>query len=147
MAPTRTEEVVWSDAGVKFRGIIPAKRRWQKSPVTGESAKETVKTIAQGMPGDSGEPVVTTVCFLPLHTGRGRIGRPAFPASLLGSPASLSGSHCVPLVQGRTDRTNPDELRRGNVGACFDPSTSLRANGSRECAPEARSVHAVVVAS
>jgi hypothetical protein len=26
-------------------------RRWQKSPVTGESAKETVKTIAQGMPG------------------------------------------------------------------------------------------------
>jgi hypothetical protein len=27
-------------------------RRWQESPVTGESAKETVKTIARGMPGD-----------------------------------------------------------------------------------------------
>jgi hypothetical protein len=27
--------------------------------VTGESTKETVKTIAQGMPGDSGGPVVT----------------------------------------------------------------------------------------
>jgi hypothetical protein len=25
-------------------------RRWQESPVTGESTKETVKTIAQGMP-------------------------------------------------------------------------------------------------
>src|SRR4051794_13361483 len=30
-----------------------ARRRWQTSPVTGESAKETVKTIARGMPGDS----------------------------------------------------------------------------------------------
>jgi hypothetical protein len=27
------------------------RRRWQKSPVTGESTKETVKTIAQGRPG------------------------------------------------------------------------------------------------
>jgi len=28
------------------------KRWWQKSPVTRESAKETVKTIAQGRPDD-----------------------------------------------------------------------------------------------
>src|SRR6266436_2559395 len=28
-------------------------RRWQKSPVTGKSTKETVKTIAQGMPADA----------------------------------------------------------------------------------------------
>jgi hypothetical protein len=34
-------------------------RRWQKSPVTEESAKETVKTIVQGMPDETGEPVVT----------------------------------------------------------------------------------------
>src|ERR1700730_9408785 len=41
------------------------RRRWQKSPVTGESTKETVKTIAQGMPDCFGEPVVITlVCFL-----------------------------------------------------------------------------------
>jgi len=33
--------------------------RWQTSPVTGESTKETVKTIARGMPGDSGVTVVT----------------------------------------------------------------------------------------
>src|ERR1700737_2735473 len=32
------------------------------------------------MPADTGEPVVTTVCFLPLHTGCGCIGHPAFPA-------------------------------------------------------------------
>ena len=29
-------------------------RWWQESPVTGESTKETVKTIAQGKPGDPG---------------------------------------------------------------------------------------------
>jgi hypothetical protein len=34
-------------------------RRWQTSPVTGESAKEAVKTIARGMPGVSGVTVVT----------------------------------------------------------------------------------------
>jgi hypothetical protein len=40
------------------------RRGWQTSPVTRESAKETVKTIARGMPGDSGVTVVTTlVCF------------------------------------------------------------------------------------
>jgi len=35
------------------------RRRWQQSPVTEESAKETVKTIARGKPDVSGEPVVT----------------------------------------------------------------------------------------
>jgi hypothetical protein len=42
-----------------------ARRRWQQSPVTGESTEETVKTIAQGRPGETGEPVVTMlVCFI-----------------------------------------------------------------------------------
>ena len=36
-----------------------AKRWWQTSPVTKESTKETVKTIARGMPGVSGVTVVT----------------------------------------------------------------------------------------
>src|SRR5258705_13798838 len=40
------------------------------------------KTIARGMPGYSGVPVVTTlVCFVSFRTrGRGCIGHPAFPA-------------------------------------------------------------------
>jgi hypothetical protein len=38
------------------------------------------KAIAQGMPDDSGVPVVTTVCLLPMHTGCGCFGHPAFPA-------------------------------------------------------------------
>jgi hypothetical protein len=75
----------WTRAAPKTRALIPrtakscgpdaptlvssfakqfARRRWQESPVTGESAKETVKTIAQGRPGETGEPVVTMlVCF------------------------------------------------------------------------------------
>jgi hypothetical protein len=59
-----------------------ARRRWQKSPVTGESTKQAVKTIAQGMPDvfrcDRGD--YTRV--LPTHCTRGcgRFGRPAFPA-------------------------------------------------------------------
>src|SRR5258708_5822367 len=55
----------------------------KKELVTGESAKETVKTIAQGRPVDPAPPVVTTVCFLPMHTGHGCGGHPAFPAPSL----------------------------------------------------------------
>jgi hypothetical protein len=57
--------------------VVLTPRRWRqalrqcpqgdggkKARFTRESTKETVKTIAQGMPGYSGEPVVTTlVCF------------------------------------------------------------------------------------
>jgi hypothetical protein len=50
-------------------------RWWQTSPVTKESAKETVKTIAQGMPDDSGEPVVSNSCaFYFAHEAAGATG-------------------------------------------------------------------------
>src|SRR5262247_4177572 len=58
-------EVVWSwppDAEAKLRKMI-ARRREQESPVPGESTKETVKTVAQGMPDDLAEPVVTAASF------------------------------------------------------------------------------------
>src|SRR6202045_2537412 len=63
------------------RGAI-RERRWQTSPVTGESAKETVKTTARGMPGVSGVTVVTRLecLFLFCTRGCGRIERPGFPA-------------------------------------------------------------------
>src|ERR1700730_15155736 len=58
------------------------RRRWQKSPVTGESTKETVKTIAQGMPVDGVVPVVTNSCvFLLSHARLWVLAKhPAFPA-------------------------------------------------------------------
>jgi hypothetical protein len=60
---------------------LSAERRWQESPVTGESTKETVKTIARGMPGDSGVTAVTCLrAFYFCTQGCGRIERPAFPA-------------------------------------------------------------------
>jgi len=52
-----------------------------KSPVTGESTKETVKTIAQGRPVESGEPVVTIlVCFF--QFAREAAGAPSARLSL-----------------------------------------------------------------
>jgi hypothetical protein len=61
------------------------RRRWQTSPVTEESAKETVNTIAQGMPGESGGPVVTMlVWFLFLPHARLRVRRaPGIPCALV----------------------------------------------------------------
>jgi hypothetical protein len=61
------------------------RRWWQTSPVTRESAEETVKTIARGMPDVSGVTVVTNACaFYHCARGCGRAERPAFPAPLLG---------------------------------------------------------------
>ena len=75
------------------------------SPVTGESAKETVKTIARGMPGDSGVPVVTNPRAFYSHT-RLRVHRaPGIPCALcfarghvpaqLGRVASREGDVCL----------------------------------------------------
>src|SRR6202158_1685318 len=62
------------------------KRRGETSPVTGESTKEAVKTIACGNAGCSGATVVTTlVCYL--HIAReaaGAAGHPHSPRPLLG---------------------------------------------------------------
>ena len=73
LTPRRWRQVLWR---------YSARRRWQKSPVAGESTKETVKTIARGMPGETGVTVVTTLVYFVFYRTRGcgRIERPAFPA-------------------------------------------------------------------
>src|SRR5580658_1837540 len=70
------------DAGVQFAGRNSRRRWWLTSPVHQGDHGGAVNTIAQEMPGDSGEPVVTTlVCFvLFCMRGCGCIMRPAFPA-------------------------------------------------------------------
>jgi hypothetical protein len=83
-APTRTAKSCGPDAPTLASSLrmMICKRRWQKSPVTGESTKETVKTIAQGMSECFGVPVVTTLVwlfFIPTR-GCGCNGHPAFPA-------------------------------------------------------------------
>jgi len=46
----------------------------------GRARNKPLKPLRRECRCDAGEPVVTTVCLLPLHTGRGCIGHPAFPA-------------------------------------------------------------------
>jgi hypothetical protein len=52
----RTEKSCGPDAPTLASSFVElsAKRRWQESPVAEESAKEAVKTIAWGMPGETG---------------------------------------------------------------------------------------------
>ena len=54
-----------SNAGAKFVKTLSrlAGDGGNQAMVTEESAKETVKTIAQGMPVDLAKPVVTAACF------------------------------------------------------------------------------------
>ena len=55
--------------------------RWeQESPVPRESAKESVKTVAQGRPGIPAEPVVPSPCFFHCTGAMGISRYPAFPA-------------------------------------------------------------------
>jgi hypothetical protein len=71
------------------------RRQRQTSPVAGESTKETVKTIARGMPDVSGATVVTNACaFYHCARGCGRAERPAFPA-----PSAIGGTRFMPILR------------------------------------------------
>jgi len=89
-------EVVWSwrpDAGVKFsRGNLRG-RRWQESPVAGESTKETVKTIARGMPGDFRCDLTYACAFYRYHGTRGNRAHraPGIPCALCFPRAERAG--------------------------------------------------------
>jgi hypothetical protein len=97
------------------------RRRWQESPVTGESTKETVKTIARGMPGDSGVTVVTNSRVFLLHARLRALRAPGIPCA---------------LIWGRKVMQDSGASRRERAELCL---ASLRgANGSRECAPDDR---------
>jgi hypothetical protein len=79
-----------------LRGGNSRKRRWQESPVAGEITKETVKTIARGMPGDPGVTVVTMlVCFLILHTRLRAHRAPGIPCALLFSKGGYATTRAL----------------------------------------------------
>jgi hypothetical protein len=80
-------EVVWSDAPTlasSFRGASFSEAMVANKPGHQGELEVSRKTIAQGMPVETGEPVATTSCIF--CTNHGCIGHPAFPA-----PSSLSG--------------------------------------------------------
>jgi hypothetical protein len=80
----------------------------------------TVKTIARGIPGESGVTVVTTlVCFFTFYTrGCGRIKRPAFPA-----PSDWEGKE----FQSKTRAKRAARSRNCTLGS--PPSTRLARGG------------------
>jgi hypothetical protein len=113
------------------------RRRWQKSPVTGESTKETVKTIAQGMLGVSGEPVVTNSCVFLLFTreAMGASCAPGIPCALLFSrdvglqnlgryPPRDCGAATL-MVRSASSRVSNHEAR----GPSFETRPSSRSSG------------------
>jgi hypothetical protein len=75
-------------------------RWWQESPVTRESAKETVKTIARGMPGDFRCDLTNACAFYRYHCTRGNRAHRA-----PGIPCALS------LVEGERFRQNSRGMR------------------------------------
>jgi hypothetical protein len=80
------------------------RRRWQTSPVTGESMEETVKTIAQGMPDVSGEPVVTNA-------------RAYYPTRAAAGASSARHSLCPLIFTGQKFQHNSGGLRREKANA------------------------------
>src|SRR5207237_8590365 len=103
---------------------------------TGESAKETVKTIARGMPGCSGEPVVTTSCaFLFLHARLRAHRALGIPCALCFGPMSLaklgrfhaarsrrcSPSSCLSGLFEKSNRRAAQSVGPGKQRATQDP--------------------------
>src|SRR5229473_613876 len=124
----RSRVVLAPVAGVKFAEAHPARpgldepsirgRRWQKEFVTGESTKETVKTIAQGRPDDSAYTCGLYPCAFYCTGGRGCGGHPAFPApsvfrrdkfdANLGRIAPRDGARVCLSSSLRAKRSNPE---------------------------------------
>ena len=113
----------WRQVGRKrFR-----RRWWQTSPVTRESAEQAVKTIAQGMPDVSGEPVVTNArAFYPPRAAAGATGARHSPLPSWGSVCSPPGEALCPFVVSRAEvSAQPGHIvSREGEDAC---SPSLRA--------------------
>src|SRR5579864_612430 len=111
MAREADGEVVWAwhpDAGVKF-ALRKRGRRWQTSPVHRGEHEVSRKTIARGMPGETGVTVVTTLVYFVFYRTRGcgRIERPAFPApSLRGSRTKTQTSRKKHAARSRSCAPN-----------------------------------------
>src|SRR5262245_55499088 len=99
-------EVVWfwrPDTGAKLASSKSCRgRRWQESPVTGKSTKETVTPSRRESRTAPVEPVVLPPCFL-LHGTHGCNQHPAFPA-----PSIFEEGENETHSSGATRRENAD---------------------------------------
>jgi hypothetical protein len=93
-------------------------------PITGESTKETVKTIARGMSGETDVTVVTTlVCFFTLHTRLRAHRAPGIPCSLW----SFRGRFPAKLEHNLLARSRSHVLERHHCNTA-DNSPNTRAD-------------------
>src|SRR6266849_753583 len=100
---------------LRLRTIV-RKRRWQKSPVTGESTKDPVKTIAQGMPADAVYLWLLTRVLFVAHAASG---------------ATRIRHSLRPLCFVRVNRcTNSDALRRENIASRLSPLSCPASSGA-----------------
>jgi hypothetical protein len=130
--PRRWRQVLRSCVGpTGLRQNHIRRRRWQNSPVTEESTKETVKTIACGNAGRSGVLVVTRVRSLPTQSAReaaGAVGTRHSPRPLLGRKinarlgriASRGANVCLELT------VIASAERRADFGPVHSRITALR---------------------
>jgi hypothetical protein len=104
----------------------------KKARSPGRARNKLLKPSRAGMPGDPGATVVTNACaFYHCARGYGCNGHPAFPAPPLGWRHALIGAEGFMHQLGRI-------ARRERKYAPEIEAPSLRANGSRECAPDDR---------
>src|SRR5258708_4865713 len=96
--------------------------------VTEESVKETVKTIAQGMPDDCGVPLVANACAFLLHR-RPRVQRAP------GIPCALG------FFDGHASRNNSGAARRGNAETRLTPLSCPASCGGIQYAAASRFKH------
>ena len=120
----------------RVRGAInPRSDGDKKELVAGKSTKDPVKTIAQGRPDDPAPPVVTTVCFLPMHTGRGcalSTRSSLRPLILEGGPHSSSGAICAARMRMRVLTMPSPHLPLSSSAKADDPVFQRRQGSSRE---------------
>ena len=100
-------------------------RQWQESPVTGESAKQTVKTTARGMPDVSGVTVVTNARVY--YTPRAAADAPSVRHSL--RPLLAEGGKSEAKLA-RNMRRDREAMPRRHYDATMDDAVAAGAIGS-----------------
>jgi hypothetical protein len=122
--------------------------RGKKARFPGESTKDSVKTIAQGMPDDSAEPVVTAASFSICWRAMGEaVARHSLrPLSSEGTEnddhsgaqrRENDDSHplgCLTFEVGKNHHCRPGQARRQRVSAAasVDPGSITPGSGRRE---------------
>ena len=121
----RTAKSCGSDAPTLASSFaVNARRRWQTSPVTGKSTKETVKTIARGMPGGT-------------RCDRGDYARMLFYFACEAAGASRTRHSLRPHLFGAEDSCITRALRAAGMRRCV--FNQARHSGARASAnPESR---------